>query len=84
MDNLIFNSNTEETYGFYKDIVRFYQKEIKSAVDRADLDEARDLMDQLDEVQRCADNDDKGDNILVLSMNNGMGFTCKVYEPDKL
>lgn len=81
MENLIYNSNTDETYGLYKDIVRFYQKEIKSAVDRADLDEARDLMDQLDEVQRCADN---GNNILVLSMNNGMGFTCKVYEPDKL
>lgn len=84
MDNLIFNSDTDETYGLYKDIVRFYQKEIKSAVDRADLDEARDLMDQLDEVQRCADNDDNGNNILVLSMNNGMGFTCKVYKPDKL
>lgn len=81
MENLIYNSNTDETYGLYKDIVRFYQKEIKSAVDRADLDEARDLMDQLDEVIRCADN---GNNILVLSMNNGMGFTCKVYEPDKL
>lgn len=81
MENLIFNSNTDETYGLYKDIVRFYQKEIKSAVDRADLDEARDLMDQLDEVIRCADN---GNNILVLSMNNGMGFTCKVYEPEKL
>ena len=81
MDNLIYNSNTDETYGLYKDIVRFYQKEIKSAVDRADLDEARDLMDQLDEVQRCADN---GNNILVLSMNNGMGFTCKVYKPEEL
>lgn len=81
MENLIYNSNTDETYGLYKDIVRFYQKEIKSAVDRADLDEARDLMDQLDEVIRCADN---GNNILVLSMNNGMGFTCKVYKPDKL
>lgn len=76
MENLIYNSDTDETYGFYSDLVKFYKGEIKSAVDRNDYDEAKDLMEQLKEIDNWTDLD----GILVLSMNNGMGFTVNKYK----
>ena len=76
MENLIHDYNTDDIYGFYSDLVKFYKGEIKSAVDRNDYDEAKDLMEQLEEIDNYTD----FDGILVLSMNNGMGFTAKPYE----
>lgn len=76
MDNLIFNSDTDETYGLYSDIVKFYKKEIKNAVELNEYDNARDLMEQLEEIDNWTDLD----GILVLSMNNGMGFSVKQYK----
>lgn len=76
MENLIFNSDTDETYGLYSDIAKFYKKEIKNAVERNDYDEAKNLIEQLNEVDEYTDED----GILVLSMNNGMGFTVSRYK----
>ena len=76
MENLIYNSNTDETYGLYSDLVKFYKGEIKSAVDRNEYDNAVDLIEQLQEIDNYTD----FDGILVLSMNNGMGFTINKYK----
>lgn len=75
MDNTIFN-DMDETIGYYSDIVRGYKKLIKEAVDEDDFEQAKDLMEQLDEINNWTDND----GLLVLSMNNGMGFTCRQYK----
>ena len=76
MENTIYN-DMDETIGYYSDIARGYKKLIKEAVDRDEFEEAKDLMEQLDEINQWTDND----GLLVLSMNNGMGFTCRPYQP---
>lgn len=76
MDNTIFN-DMDETIGYYSDLVRGYKKAIKEAVERDDFDDAKDLMAQLEEINEWTD----CDGLLVLSMNNGMGFTCRPYQP---
>lgn len=76
MDNTIYNDNTDETIGYYSDLARGYKKLIKEAVEGDDFDEAKDLMEQLEEINEWTD----CDGLLVLSMNNGMGFTCKPYK----
>ena len=53
------------------------KKLIKEAVERDDYEEAKDLMEQLEEINEWTD----CDGLLVLSMNNGMGFTCRPYQP---
>lgn len=77
MDNTIFNDMDETTIGYYSDIARGYKKLIKEAVDRNEYEEAKDLMEQLEEINEWTDCDD----LLVLSMNNGMGLTCRLYQP---
>ena len=76
MDNTIY-SDMDETIGYHSDLVRGYKKLIKEAVERDDYEEAKDLMEQLEEMNEWKDYDD----LLVLSMNNGMGFTCRPYQP---
>ena len=76
MENTIYN-DMDETIGYYSDIARGYKKLMKEAVDRDEFEEAKDLMEQLDEINQWTDND----GLLVLSMNNGMGFTCNQYKP---
>lgn len=78
MDNTIFN-DMDETIGYYSDLVRGYKKLIKEAVERDDYEEAKDLMEQLEEINEWTD----CDGLLVLSMNNGMGFTCRQYQPEQ-
>lgn len=75
MDNTIFN-DMDETIGYYSDLVSGYKKLIKEAVQDEDFEQAKDLMEQLEEINNWTDND----GLLVLSMNNGMGFTCKPYK----
>jgi hypothetical protein len=76
MDNTIFN-DMDETIGYYSDLVSGYKKLIKEAVQDEDFEQAKDLMEQLEEINNWTDND----GLLVLSMNNGMGFTCRPYQP---
>lgn len=75
MDNTIYN-DMDETIGYYSDLARGYKKLIKETVEGDDFDEAKDLMEQLEEINEWKEYD----GLLVLSMNNGMGFTCKPYK----
>ena len=75
--NIIFDSNTEDTIGFYSDLARFYKSLIKDKIDLNEYEEAKDLTDELTEIDEFKDYD----GLLVLSENNGMGFTCKKYAP---
>ena len=75
-NNTIFN-DMDETIGYYKDIVALYKSLIKDAADRNDPEEIQSLSEQLDEINEFSEYDD----LLVLSDNKGMGFTCKKYAP---
>lgn len=77
--NIIFDNNTEDTIGFYSDLVRLYKTMIKDKIDLNEYEEAKELTDELSEIDNWTDYD----GLLVLSQNNGMGFTCKKYEPCK-
>ena len=76
-DNIIFNSEEETTIGFYSDLVRLYKYLIKDKIDLNEYEEAKDLTDELAEIDNFTDYD----GLLELSQNNGMGFTCKKYAP---
>ena len=76
-DNIIFNSEEETTIGFYSDPVRLYKHLIKDKIDLNEYEEAKDLTDELAEIDNFTDYD----GLLELSQNNGMGFTCKKYAP---
>lgn len=75
--NIIFDDNTEDTIGFYSDLVRLYKAMIKDKIDLNEYEEAKELTDELSEIDNWTDYD----GLLVLSQNNGMGFTCKKYAP---
>lgn len=77
--NIIFDSNTDDTIGFYSDLVRLYKSLIKDKIDLNEYEEAKDLTDELAEIDEFNDYD----GLLVLSQNNGMGFTVKLYKPEK-
>lgn len=74
-DNIIFN-DMDEGIGYYKDIVALYKDLIKDSVDNNDTEEASMLIEQLEEINEHKDYS----GLLILSENNGMGFTCKPYE----
>ena len=75
MGNTIY-TDMDETIGFYKDLVKGYKEMINEAIEKDDYEEAKDLMEQLVEIMEYSEYDD----LLILSMNNGMGFTCKPYK----
>lgn len=75
-ENIIFDGNTSETIGFYSDLVKLYKAMIKDKIDLNEYEEAKGLIDELSEIDNWTDYD----GLLVLSQNNGMGFTCKQYK----
>lgn len=77
-DNIITN-DMDEVIGYYSDLVAYYKSMINYQVSINQYEEAKDLLDQLAEIDQWTDND----GLLVLSMNNGMGFTCKQYQQPK-
>ena len=76
MSNNIIYNDKDEAIGYYSDLVKLYKGMIKERVDANDYDEAQSLMEQLKEIDEWTDND----GLLILSENNGMGFTCRQYK----
>ena len=74
-DNTIYN-DMDETIGYYKDIVALYKDLIKSATEDNNTEEVKDLAEQLEEINEFKE----CEGLLVLSENNGMGFTCREYK----
>lgn len=72
MDNIIYN-NKDEAIGYYNDIVKLYKQSMEERPE-----EQEDLQKELDEINEWANYTE----LLVLSENNGVGFTCKPYQPD--
>lgn len=72
MNNIIYNDN-DEAIGYYDDIVELYKQFMEERPE-----EQEDLQRELDEIKEWANYAE----LLVLSENNGMGFTCKPYQPN--
>ena len=75
-DNVILN-DMDESIGYYKDLYAMFADVIKGALDGGDVDTAKEQIEYLEEMEGYKDYED----LLVLSMNNGMGFTCRPYKP---
>ncbi len=79
MENVIYDSNNDLSIGFYEDLVRGYKDIIKDFLDKEDYENAKSCTNELDDITKWKDYT----GLLVLSENNGMGFTCKPYEQPK-
>ena len=77
-DNIIFN-DMDESIGYYKDFVKLYKDLIKGATDSRNWEEVESLMEQIKEIEDYREYN----GLLILSENNGMGFTCNPYKGEK-
>ena len=76
MENCIFDYNTDDTIGFYNDIKAGLKKQAEEFIADDNWEEAKDIADLLLDLNAWADNE----RLLVLSNNNGMGYTIKEYK----
>ena len=77
-DNVILN-DMDESIGYYKDLYAMFESVIVDALKDGDAETAQEQCEYLVEMSEWKDHD----GLLVLSMNNGMGFTCKPYKEEK-
>lgn len=75
-DNIIYNSNDNTQIGYQKDLVAYLKTCLDEYVKQEEWENAKDMADLLLDFNAWADNE----NLLVLSDNNGMGYTIKEYE----
>jgi hypothetical protein len=76
-DNVIFN-DMDESIGYYKDLYAVFVSVIEQALKDGDPETAQEQTEYLKDMECYKDYN----GLLVLSMNNGMGFTCEPYRDD--
>lgn len=76
MENCIFNDNDNSTIGYYKDLKAGLKKTIEDYIKDENWEEVKDMADLLLDLNAWAGNE----SLLVLSDNNGMGYTIKEYK----
>lgn len=74
-DNVIYNDK-DECLGYVDDLIRLYKNMVKTALDVENYEEVENLAKEMQEIEKYKDYE----GLLVLSENNGMGFTCKKYK----
>ena len=75
-DNIIYDSNNNTHIGFQKDLVAYLKTCLDDYKKDDDWEQVKDIADLLLDFNGWADNE----NLLVLSDNNGMGYTIREYE----
>ena len=73
-DNVIYNDKNE-CIGYYTDLVKLYKSMLKHSLEEDDLEEVKTLTEELEDIYKYEDYE----GLLVLSENNGMGFTIRKY-----
>ena len=74
-DNVIYNDR-DECLGYFDDLVELYKGMVKTELDMENFEEVENLAKEMQEIKKYKDYT----GLLVLSNNNGMGFTCKKYK----
>ena len=74
-DNVILN-DMDESIGYYKDLYAMFVDVIKDALNDGDVTAAKEQIEYLEEMDEYKDFPD----LLVLSMNNGMGLSVRPYK----
>ena len=75
-DNIIYNSYDNTHIGYQKDLVAYIKTCLEDYKKQEDWEQVKDMADLLLDLNEWADNG----NLLVLSDNNGMGYSIKEYE----
>lgn len=75
-DNIIYDSNNNTHIGFHKDLVAYVVECLDDYKKDDDWEQVGDMAEILLDLNGWADNE----NLLVLSNNNGMGYTIREYE----
>ena len=73
-DNVILNSKDEQV-GYYEDLRACLEWSVAEFVKSKDYEQAREMCDLLTDLETYSDYEE----ILVLSENNGMGYTIRKY-----
>lgn len=76
MENCIYNDNDNSTIGYYQDLKAGLKKQAEDFIKEDNWEMAKDMADLLLDLNAWADNE----SLLVLSDNNGMGYSIKEYE----
>lgn len=76
MENVIYDSNTDNSIGFYGDLMEMFKKQAIDAIKDDEFEEATSIIEYMEETSEHKNYQ----GLLVCSMNNGMGFTCKPYK----
>ena len=76
-DNVILN-DMDESIGYYKDLYAMFESVIIDALKDHDTETAQEQIEYLMELDEFKDYD----GLLILSMNNGFGFTAKPYKKE--
>lgn len=75
-DNIIYDSNNNTHIGFQKDLVAYIVECLNDYAKREEWESVGDMAEILLDFNKWADNG----NLLVLSNNNGMGYTIREYK----
>ena len=76
MENCIFDDRNNDTIGFYKDIKAGLKKQAEEFIKGDNFEMAQEMADILLDLEAYTDNE----RLLVLSDNNGMGYTIREYK----
>ena len=71
----IIENDYGDCIGFYSDLADCLWAEVKQATEEKDIERARDMLEQLEELLEYREYTD----LLIISDNNGMGFTVRKY-----
>ena len=75
-DHIIYNSYNNTHIGYQKDLVAYLKTCLEDYKKQEAWESVKDIADLLLDFNEWADNE----NLLVLSDNNGMGYSIKEYE----
>lgn len=79
MENCIFDDRNNNSIGFYSDLRTGLVKQVGEFMESKDYEMASDLCDLLLDLETYSEYE----GLLVMSDNNGMGYTIRKYEGEK-
>ena len=79
MNNNVIYNDYDECIGYFDDLVAMYKGMMKNEIDLDDMEEVKNLAEELTELYKLEDYD----GLIVLSENNGMGFTATPYKGEE-
>ena len=74
MNNII--EKDDNLIGYYDELKKYLKDCLILYVEQDNMDEVRDIADDIDELNELSEYD----GLIILSENNGMGFSARKYE----